>query len=307
MFKKVTESLSDAARKLQCHAERLSRGGRDFLESTLGRIPLFAGTRVYEMTASCEADETHYFLVPYRLSGDGYAFHIQRALPVGTGLVNSLPKRRVFHLPDPSGRDRLESLLQSALSSEALAGMPEGSDLADRLEGMAEAIDTQSSRVTGGLLIVGGMVAVANPLLGVGIAAKALLPAAASVATKGAVGYVSDKLRSREKQNRLEDAAEEAADEIRKLKPEIFENPLLRLLEQTVSTADPAHDPSLEELKILPSLPWMRVRGLTISAIAACYRDLLDDQAVCVRAALHEPDVQWLRALTRGGTGPQRD
>jgi hypothetical protein len=249
------------------------------------------------MTASCEADETHYFLVPFRCADEGYALHVQRALPPGTGLVNSLPRRRIFHLPDLAGRERLESLLHFSLAGQAMAEIPAGSDLADRLEKMAEAIDEQTGRVTGGLLVVGGIVAIANPLLGVGIAAKALLPSAASVVTKGAAGYVSDKLRSRAKKNRVEEARDEAAEEVRKLKPELFENPLLRLLEQAVSTADPAHDPAFEELKIAPDLPWMRLRGLTTTAVAACYRDILDDPADCVKAALHPPDVQWLRSL----------
>lgn len=299
MLRRIADSVTDSARALQNEAARLMGEGVQFLRGALDQIPLFAGTRAHELTASCERDETHYFLVPFAPAPAGFALNVQRALPAGTGAVNDLQKVRVFHLHDEAARGTLEDLLRSSLAAGALADLPAGSELADRLDKMAEAIDSQTEKVTGGLLVIGGLVAIANPLLGVGIAAKALLPSVASVAGKGAVDFVSDKLRSRAESARRSAAEEKASAEIKRLKPEIFINPLLRVLHDALHPNDPPHDPFIGETAIPADLAWMRVRAMTAAAISGCWEECVRSDRSAAAAGLHKPTVHWLRSLAR--------
>ena len=299
MLRRIADTLTESARSLQNEAARLIGEGRSFIRGALEQIPLFAGTRAHELTASCERDETHYFLVPFSPAPAGFALSVERALPSSAGPVNSLPKVRIFHLHDAAARGTLEDLLRGTLAADAMNDLPAGSELADRLDRMAEAIDSQTEKVTGGLLVIGGLVAIANPLLGVGIAAKALLPSVASVAGKGAVDFVSDKLRSRAESARRSEAQEKASDEIKRLKPEVFINPLLRVLHTALHAPEPDHDPCLEETSIPADLAWMRVRAMTASAIAGCWEEALRSDKLGAAAGLHNPDVQWLRSLDR--------
>lgn len=276
-------------------AARLISDGTGFLRSTIGSLPFVSGTRVIQIAGDIPADETHYFLVPLRTAPDGYALSIQHALPPGHGLVNDLPKVRIFHLPSTAARERLEQILTAGFGGkfrEELA-TESHSDLADRIDRIATEIDKQSERVTGGLLIIGGVVAIANPLLGVGIAAKALFPSVGSKVTGEAMKFVSEKLRISARRGAEEQAEEKAAAEVKKLQPVIHLNPLLTTLEVALANEDPAHDPAAQTVE--PD----RFHTHTIRAIVQTYADLLATDEAPAAACLHGYDIGWLRALSR--------
>ena len=105
-------------------------------------------------------------------------------LPPDCGTTNSLPKVRVFHVPDKAARKLLEEKLAATIATAALEQSPEEVTFADRLENLGEAIDRESEKVSNGLLIVGGVVALANPLIGVGIGLTLASPAGAAGITE---------------------------------------------------------------------------------------------------------------------------
>jgi hypothetical protein len=131
-------------------------------------------------------------------------------LPEGVGPKNELPKRRVFHLPSGVSEERLEELLEQQIAGRKLASAEKGSDLADRVDEIAAEIDAKSNLVTGGLLLIGGAVAIANPVVGVGIAAKALLPGVGGVLSKFGAKALGGALRGH-KESKVEKEAEKAA------------------------------------------------------------------------------------------------
>jgi hypothetical protein len=300
-MKFLADKIISTAQDAKDLAVRLVSGGVDYLRSTVGSLPLFAGTRVYEATDDLTADETHYFLIPLRTVPDGYVISVQRAIPTGHGLENGLPKRRVFHLPALAARERLEAILTANLARENLAQTPGAthSDFADRLDTIADEIDKQSDRVTGGLLVIGGAVAIANPLLGVAIAAKAIFPSLGSKITREALKFVGGKFRASAEQSGREAAEKKAAGEVNRLEPSIYADPLLTLLDTALSTEAAEHDPYAEMPETDGTPGSNRVRELTARAIAQCYAAVLAAPDPPAAAKLHAPDIAWLRWLSR--------
>lgn len=291
----ITDKIVNTAQDITELASRLVADGASFLRSSIGSLPLITGTRVMEISGDVPADETHYFLVPLRTAPDGYAVSIQHALPEGYGLANDLPKVRIFHLPSIAARERMEEILINSLGKKYRDenAADAHSETADQIERIAAEIDKQSERVTGGLLVIGGVVAIANPLLGVGIAAKALFPSVGSKVTNEALRFVSEKLRISAKRDAEEKAAQVAATEVGKLKPVVHANPLLALLENAVSNEAPDFDPS--------SQPYAsdRFQAITARAIVQTYADILAMETPPHEARLHGYDIGWLRALSR--------
>jgi hypothetical protein len=294
-MKWFSDKIVNTAQDVKELASRLVADGASFLRSSIGSLPLITGTRVMEISGDLPADETHYFLVPFRSAPDGYAVSIQHALPEGYGLANDLPKVRIFHLPSGSARERMEEILVRNLGKKYREenAADANSEIAGRIERIAAEIDKQSERVTGGLLVIGGVVAIANPLLGVGIAAKALFPSVGSKVTNEALRFVSEKLRISAKRGADEKAAQVAATEVEKLKPVVHTNPLLALLETAVSNDSPDFDPSAQHCDL------DRFRMITTRAIVQTYADILAMETPPNEARLHGYDIGWLRALGR--------
>jgi hypothetical protein len=295
----IPDKVVSTAQEVKDFALRLVSGGCEFVRSSVGALPLFAGTQAYQAEEDLAADETHYFLVPLRTVPEGYATSVQRAVPAGQGLENDLPKRRIFHLPALSARGTLEAILTADLAKTNLSGEDAESELGERLERIADEIDKQAERVTGGLLLIGGAVAIANPLVGVAIAAKALFPAIGSRISHHALKYFGGKFRASAKRGAQAAADKKAAQTVKRLEPQLFINPLLGVLEAAVAEADPQHDPHAVMPDEETAGDGRRVRLLTARAITQCYADLLALPEPPGAANLHAPDIAWLRSLAR--------
>jgi len=112
--------------------------------------------------------------------------------------------------------------------TQGLAVADTRSSLADRLDRIADDIDDETAKVSGGLILIGGAVALINPLLGVGIAAKALLPAVGAKAMKVGTEYIGEKLRTWSRSSAESRIRSEVVGKMSKLEPEVVANPLLR-------------------------------------------------------------------------------
>lgn len=244
-----------------------SRSGVAFLRSSIGSLPFLAATAVAASAENPERDETHYFLVPDPAAKGGFSLVERRRLPEGTGAVNSLPKVRIFHVHDPAALAVLELQLVGKImaSGEQAAGGIE-QDFAGRLESMGEEIDRQSHWVTGGLIVIGGVVAVANPILGVGIAAKALLPEIGGKLAKFGMGAAAESLRRVGDSLRSGMARRDAEAEVKRMTPELVVDPVLAFLDR-IMAGGPESDPHMEELVRLPE--WWRSRDQRMTFAAA--------------------------------------
>jgi hypothetical protein len=244
-----------------------SRSGMAFLSSTIGSLPFLAATTVDAAAENPPRDESHYFLVPDPSAKEGFTLVERRRLPEGTGAVNSLPKVRIFHVHDPAALAVLEGQLAGKIA--AARGPGSGGlerDLAGRLDAMGEEIDRQSNWVTGGLVVIGGVVVVANPLLGIGIAAMSLLPELGGKLAKFGMGAAAESLRRAGDSLRSGMARRDAAAEVKRMKPELVVDPVLKFLDRILALG-PEVDPQLDELGALPE--WWRDRDQRLTFAAA--------------------------------------
>ncbi len=219
--------------------------GLGFVQDSWNKLPFFASVTAAVQTHGVPHDEPHYFLIPYRLAPEGYTLYSTRRLPDGVAEANDLPRRRVFHLPGPGGEETLTQLMVTAELKIQQASHEEHTKefWGDRLNTLADEIDRRSQTVTGGVLLIGGLVALSNPLLGVGIATKALLPSVGAMLSGEGLRSAADRLkkwrqqREQERQEKTEAArAKEFQEDIKSIPVFSITNPLLQTLEKALGT-----------------------------------------------------------------------
>ena len=296
-MKFITDPIVKSAQDVLAVSRRLLDDGVGYLRTSVGSVPLFAGTKAYIADEGFGADETHYFLIPFRVVEESYAIATRRILPDGVGPANGLPKRRVFHLPAGVSESALKALLEKQIATREYSRANETSSIADRMDEIAAEIDSKSNFVTGGLLLIGGAVAVANPIVGAGIAAKALIPGVGGTLSKLGAKALADALRDRRATQAEKSAQQTAAKEVERLKPVLHSNQLLSILERAVSTDDPDHDPA-ESNVVAETAADVRVVSITAEAILGVYSDLLESRpAKLHHANVHDLDRRWLVGL----------
>lgn len=280
LLKRLAESANDVGSFTRSLAEKGIRSVRGGWE----RLPL-VGSLSALSAKDVDRDETHYVLVP-RPRGQ-WSLFTKRVLPEGIGATNSLPKARIFHVPDEAALEAIEerlveaSVLSRRQDSEESAG--------DRLEAMAEEFDAAANGVSGGLLLIGGAVALANPVVGVGIAISALLPAISSKVAKAGAEAMSERLRNRQEARMTRDAE----GEVRRMKPEIFENPVLASLDVIFTPGNESYDPFLEIGIVVEAFDQFRYFQVTMEAIREVYAPDLKGEG----DRLSPEQEAWIRNL----------
>jgi len=154
-------------------------------------LPIFISAEKSNKYHGEQYDEKHYFVIPFELSEHKFSLHTMRCLPNGVPEINNLTKRRIFHFSSEHSEEMLKSYMhQSAedIVTEKNKGNPSS------LESLANQIDYLDKKLTYGMLLVGGLAAIVNPLLGAGIAAKALLPSVGSIINKYGLRPSGEKL-----------------------------------------------------------------------------------------------------------------
>lgn len=289
LLRKLSDSSADAVEL----AKSVVDSGIQSVSGLLGGVRVFSSLTAMSPD-EIERDETHYVLVPIESEDAKHAIYTKRVLPPDIGVTNSLPKVRIFHLPDRSGQELIEHQLVSEHVDGNLAKAGE-SEFADVLDRFAEQIDRESNRVTGGLLLIGGAVAFLNPLVGLGIAAKSLLPSLGAKATQAGVDFVGGKFRKRSHEQAKLKLEKEAGKKLRKGKVEIFENPLIRSLEAVVTNPSDSYDPFLDRRNWVDEFDSHQYYTITIEAIREVYADAQQERGK--RPALNELHLRWVEYL----------
>lgn len=298
------EDLPEVVRSGLDRADQALRNGLTFVRSTWNALPFFASVEAVAQVHGEARDETHYFLVPFRPDPAGFALYTTRRLPPGYSAVNDLPRLRVFHLPGPGAERAFEELILRQLAGEVARARPADEEpLGVRLERLADEIDRHGRYVTGGFLVVGGVAAIFNPLLGVGIMAKALFPSLGAMISREGLKHVGQKLRFWE-QRREEAATAQAARQEFERGGEVRSvvNPLLQTLDRALRTTEARFDPMLDyDLESFALEGWdsWEALVLTARAVTAVYRETLADATAHGPACLGPEDVRWLGLLVK--------
>ena len=243
------KGLLEKAKSAGDLAESLAKEGLQNVSSAWQGVGLFRSLSALSV-ADLEKDETHYLLIPFLGKEPGASHFVlfsKRVIPEGHGATNSLPKERIFHLPDLSAEERLREQLTRTIvdlnQKEEGAGVV---GLADRLEALAEQVDRETEKLSGGFLLVGGLTTLINPIAGVGMIASGVVPAITGKLAKSGAAAAGGQLRdwSQKRTNQKKEKA--ARGEVAKLKPQVFVNPILKELEAALTNPTGREDPLLE-------------------------------------------------------------
>lgn len=279
-------AVQSASQLLETATESFG-SGLGYAQKSIANFRLFGSNEVVES----DFDTKHYFLIPFKPAEHGYSLYSMRCLPDGVPPVNDLPKRRIFHLPNEHAAGMVEVLLcdQAAKtvndsSSVSLTGA--------RLTDLADSIDQLDQKAFHGALLIGGLVALANPVAGGILAAKAMVPSIGLVLTKYGLKQVSDVLDHRSLQSRIKSAEKEVLAEFHGKATSQIVDPLLAQLDRALHTDESQYDP------IVDSDPEHLPDKLTAKAITNTYQQTLTSSRQSKAAGLGPEDIRWLRMLS---------
>ena len=296
----MKEFLKTGIKKVRSAAEKTTEelsSSYSLIVEKVNGLPIFMSVENSGFYADVKFDEKHYFIVPFELSEYKFALHTMRCLPEGVPSVNGLPKRRVFHFPNEHSEIMLKQYMQETVVDIV---KEDHSGNVNTLESLANDIDALDKKLTYGMLLIGGIAAITNPVLGVGIAAKALLPGVASLFNKYGLRPTGERFSKYQLDNAIKEAEKKVVKEFESASTLKVINPILRELELTLRTSESEHDPltdynlSSGEILELNGIKW---RALTEVAICHIYKDLYDDPSKHQSANLGPENLRWLKLL----------
>ena len=271
----LADKLEDSRQWFGEVCDKLSeqlKSGYPTIVGKIGELPV-AAALLKNSKATQLFDEKHYFMIPLAGSPTGFALYCLRHLPEGVPEVNDLPKRRVFHFPDGQGEQLLrDSLLETAKASGEQQGP-------SSLESLADLIDDLDNKLTYGMLFVGGVAALFNPLVGAGIAAKALMPGVGTLLNKFGLRPLGKKMTRMQMEKAAKEAQSQVAQQFSEANTVKLVNPALAKLAAAVGLGDDMKqrvallDP--ESLALVGD-HWEK---LTSDAVWAIYEPVLEDEA----------------------------
>lgn len=270
--------------------------GFEIVKDYVGELPVFVSLE-RSTISNALYDEKHYFVIPYKLSQAGFSLHSMRYLPEGVPDINDLPKRRVFHFPN----DYYEGSLREHMLISAREIVSERADQeSSSLDKLANEIDALDSKLTYGMLFVGGLAAVVNPLVGAAIVAKAILPSATGLISKYGVRAASKKVKEIQLNKEMKSAEEKVIKDFSNSDTLKVINPILVELELALNTTEEQHDPLIDpnlasgSIKQLDSEHW---RELTERAVYHVYKDVYNNPSKHKEASLGPEDIRWFKVL----------
>jgi hypothetical protein len=271
--------------------------GYSIVKEKVDGLPIFVSAESSNKYSDGQYDEKHYFVIPFELSEYKFALHTMRCLPNGVPEINNLPKRRVFHFPNEHSEEMLKKFMRQSAEEKVKDNTHENPS---SIESLANQIDSLDKKLTYGMLLVGGLAAIVNPLLGVGIAAKALLPGIGSIINKYGLRPTGEKLTQYQRDKTIKEAEEHITSEFESANTLQVINPILQELELTLRTTEAQHDPltgpNLASGSI-PELDGQRWRELTETAICHVYQEAYETPSLQEQACLGPENLRWLKVM----------
>lgn len=265
----------------------------------IGALPVIVSLERSE-PQDVQYDEKHYFVIPNHTCDIGFSLHTMRTLPSGSPEINDLPKRRVFHFPNEHYEGSLRLHMVETARSMAI---DTNSNTQSTLEKLADDIDAMDSKLTYGMLAVGALAAIFNPLIGAGIALKAVLPSISGMLSRHGLKPLGEKATRAQIEQKAKQAEEHVLAQFAAATTLKVTNPILNELEFALRTNeqehDPLHDPNLANAS-LPALEHCDWRHLTEVAISHVYKEILADPEKHAKAKLGPEDIRWLQVLLAG-------
>ncbi len=296
-MKELIEKSIETVRSASDKASNEISAGFILIKEKINGLPIFVSSETSNKYKNIKYDEKHYFVIPYHLSEHKFALHTMRCLPESVPEINNLPKRRVFHFAN----EHSEAMLKEYMRQSAIdIVLDERKDNLNSLQSLANEIDSLDKKLTYGMLLVGGLTAIANPLVGAGIAAKALLPGVGGLLNKYGLRPTGEKLSKYQLDKSIREAEDSVNKEFENSNTLKVVNPILQELELALRTTETEHDPLLDPNLSNGSIPELsdeRWRTLTEVAICNVYKDVYENPDLHQKANLGPEDIRWLKVL----------
>lgn len=287
--KNIFSSVSDIV------TEELT-AGLSLVKEVVSGLPVFISSE-NSSKYDTQYDEKHYFVIPYVKSVTGFSLHTMRCLPVSVPEINNLPKRRVFHFPNEHYEESLRIHMIQVAREQCIN---QGENKVSTLEQLANNIDAIDNKLTYGMLLVGGVAAIFNPLVGAGIAAKAVLPGIGGLLNKHGLRPAGEKLTKSQIEKEARLAEESVVKEFSESNTIKVVNPILQELELALRTSETQHDPLIDPNLAdgsIPELETERWRELTETAVYHVYKDIYENPDIHSEANLGPEDIRWFSIM----------
>ena len=209
--------------------------GVGLLQTSLGGIPFFGATATSNTYGDASYDEKHYFLIPDNVSEEGYSLYVMRCLPAGVPPINDLEKRRLLHLPVLSALPMLEHVVVEDARERASETAESNNFLTNNLENLIDEIDRIDKKMFGGVLLLGGLVALANPLAGAAVAMNAALPPVAMILSKYGLKFASETATNLDVAQQIKRAEKDILKQFNSAETLVLVNPILQHLAKPIS------------------------------------------------------------------------
>lgn len=280
--------------------------GTGYLKSSLGNTWLLGSTAASSDYDHQKFDERHYFLIPFHLAEAHYSLHVTRLLPDGVPPINDLPKQRFVHLPNDHAMPAFEAIVTSQARQTVESAEPSSGSLAGRLNELADQLDRLEGKMFGGVLLVGGLVALVNPAAGAVVAAKAALPSIGLFLSKYGLKYAGDSVQEKDVARQVKNAEKEVLQQFRNTEAQPLTNPLLSQLDLALRTHESQYEPILDfepgDLSF-GDQDRSRMLKVTAQAITNTYAELLEQPKQWPAARLGPEDIRYLRLLAELAEG----
>lgn len=265
------------------------------IKEKVNGLPVFSSIENSNQQSDGKYDEKHYFVILFALSEYGFALHTMRSLPDSVPDINNLPKRRIFHFPNKHSEVMLKKYMMECASENI---HKKSDEERNTLESLADDIDSLDKKLTYGMLMVGGLAAIANPIVGATIAAKALMPSVSGVINKYGLRTSGKKLKEYKLNKSLKETEEYIDAEFKGTNTLQIVNPILEELDLLLRTVESQHDPLLDpdlSLGSILELDDERWRELTDIAICHVYEETYKNKSLHKKAKLGPEDLRWLK------------
>ncbi len=204
--------------------------GVGLVTATVQGIPFFGSTTTSTDYDHTKVDEKHYFLVPDQTSEQGFSLYVMRSLPAGVPPINDLPKQRLLHLPSAASLPMMQDLTIKAARDDARSDTPSQSFIGDNLNALADEIDKVDDKAFNGVLLVGGLVALVNPLAGAAVAVNAVLPSVGLIVSKYGLKIAGDAVTNMDVSRQIKRAEKDVIKQFKSSNTAKVINPLLAQL-----------------------------------------------------------------------------
>ena len=172
--------------------------------------------------------------------------------------------------------------------------------MGNRLNDIADQIDRLDGKVFNGVLLIGGLVALINPLAGAAVAMKALIPSIGMLLSKYGLKYAGDTANAMEVSQRIRSAEKEVLQQFRGTGTDSMVNPLLSQLDRALETDECEYDPIMEfdaSALNFGQRDRDRLFKLTCEAIFNTYEDAIDDDCSWQERHLGPEDIRFLKMI----------